>query len=235
MVEDVKVPVIQDDGFDDAGIDDRVIQGTLAKCVDGKWSDRDGAPIPRVLLALKCDEILQLWKNNTPAETIRSKPLPDVKELNAKTPETEWEPGIDGKPRPPWQHQFLVYLINPSDGSIFTFVNSTVGAAIGVRRLRERVKVTRMLRGVNVFPVVQLNSAPFKAKFGPKLGPEFTILEWRELGAAPLPTASPQLEHKPAEPASGKEQAAKSAFAPNMPGKPVKPVTLGEELNDEIP
>ena len=48
-------------------------------------------------------------------------------------------------------------------------------------------------------------------QFGVKQRPEFTILEWRELGGAP--SAVPVIEQI---------------------GEPVKPVSLKEEMNDSV-
>jgi hypothetical protein len=178
-----------------------------------------------------------------------------VDDLNATIPVSEWEEGIDGKPRAPWQHQWAVYLIDPEDGSTYTSCNSTWGQQSAYHELGNRIKVMRKLRGANVFPIVALGKATFPGKFGPKLRPEFAVLAWRQLGgdggASQLPSAPiPQLEHQPTEPETGKEKAAKSAFAPKdmpgkkvkpvtygeaMPGKPVKPVTVSEEIDDGLP
>ncbi len=105
------------DGWNDTdSADDRVIQGTLIKCVDGHWTDRDKRAIPSStrLLALSTHQLLQRWQGNQPVETIHKKPgvpLPDVDELNARIPRDQWEAGPDGAPRPPWQHQYSVYLL----------------------------------------------------------------------------------------------------------------------------
>jgi hypothetical protein len=71
------LPVIQDDGFEDAGTDDRVIQGQLLRFVDGIWSTRNDTPLPKMLMAIGCDNFLQHWKEQKPIETIREKPLPE--------------------------------------------------------------------------------------------------------------------------------------------------------------
>ena len=63
-------------------------------------------------------------------------PLPDIDELNAKIPEEEWETGLDGKPRPPWQKQYIVYLVDPTDAGIYTYINGTFGARIAFDRLK---------------------------------------------------------------------------------------------------
>jgi hypothetical protein len=81
-------------------------------------------------------EALQCWKGKKPVETITEKPLPHVADLNEAVPKSEWEPGLDGKPKPPWQHQVIVYLIDPTSGGFFTYLNSTIGARIAVDQLR---------------------------------------------------------------------------------------------------
>ena len=81
------------DGWDDTdNTDDRVIQGTLIKCVDGRWTDRDKRAIPpgTRLLALSTHQLLQRWQDSQPVETIHKRPgqpLPDVDELNAAIPQ----------------------------------------------------------------------------------------------------------------------------------------------------
>ena len=146
--------------------------------------------------------IVQRWQDQQPVETIvrkPDKPLPGVKELNAKIPESEWEKSqIDGKPRPPWQHQEVVYLLDPASAEKFTFASGTVGAHIAVERLRDRVIWMRQLRGENVVPVVELANKPMKIKVGgKKLRPEFLIVGWSVLGVGLTSDATPQIEHAP--------------------------------------
>jgi len=218
----------------------RVIQGVILKCVDGRWQDKDGLTPPDTLLAMGTAR----WQ---PVDTIvetADQPLPDVDDLNAKIPIKEWEKGLDGKPRPPWQVQYVVYLIDPVSGSTWTFINGTVGARIAYERLTDKFRWMRRLRGDNIAPVVKLDSRPMKTSFGQKMRPEFTVLEWRDLGSGVPSTL--QIEHK-AEPVAvatepTTEPAAKPAPAPEKQkkskanvGKQVKPVTIQEELNDDLP
>jgi hypothetical protein len=208
------------DGFDDTDAGDRLIQGVIVRCVDGHWSLKDETPIPADtrFIVLGTTTALQHWQDQKPIETIIKKfgePLPDVTELNDQIPQDEWEEGLDGEPRPPWVKQFVVYLLNPKDASIVTYLNSTVGAAIAVDRLRDRVRWMRALRGGQVHPVVTLDSKPMKTKFGQKMRPEFTIIEWRDIAALKAAPATPALEH-------------------NV-GKPVTPPSTKEEMNDEMP
>jgi hypothetical protein len=217
-VTKTKLPAAVDNGFDAAGRnEDRVIRGVILKCVDGNWTDADGAKVPAgtKLLAWAMTQALQLWRNKLPVETIIKQsgvPLPDVDELNRNIPQAQWEMGLSG-PRPPWAKQHIVYLLNAKDGSEFTFISSTTGAAIAAERLRDRVKAMRMLRGEQVVPVVELGNKSMPTKFGTnKLRPDFTIVEWAHLGP---PATAPALSHEI--------------------GTKVEAPTLAEELNDSIP
>jgi hypothetical protein len=205
---------------------ERLIHGSLLKCVDGRWSTQDEPDIThRQLLALTTTKAIQRWQLKEAINTVvdTSTGLPDVDELNAKIPRGEWEPGLDGQPRPPWQLQWVVYLLDPSDASIFTFANSTVGARIAWERLVDRVNWMRALRGAAVFPLITLDSRPMKTQFGTKLRPEFSIADWRDLGS----TGNPALESTPPRAIDAKP-------APPV-GKPVKEPATTATLDDEIP
>jgi hypothetical protein len=228
---------IYDDGFDDTSTDNRLIQGTLIRCVDGVWSSKDKLELPDKLLALGTVEALQRWENGKPTETITKKAgeaLPDVEELNSTIDEAAWEDGPGGR-RPPWVHCFVVYLVDSNDAAKYTFCNSTWGARRAVDILKDKVRTMRLFRGQHVTPVVQLDSAPMSTQFGMKRRPEFKIVSWVELGGGgELPKlggngGATMIEHKPAE--SAKEIAAKSAFAP----KEVKRPSVSEEIDDDLP
>ena len=62
-----------------------------------------------------------------------------------------------------------------------------------------------------------------------QLRPEFTIVDWREIGAAkPQPAALSPPNDAPADPPAAVATA-------ETVGKPVKPLTVEEEINDGIP
>ena len=105
---------------------------------------------------------------------------------------------------------------------LFTFINNTVGASIAVDRLKTKVQWMRQLRGVNVVPVVQLDSKPMKTKLGPKQRPEFTIVEWRQFGGG-LPAVARIAQQ-------GRQHPDDCAGL-----QPVEPVSIEEEMNDAIP
>jgi hypothetical protein len=205
---------------------ERLIHGALLKCVDGRWSTQDEPDMTGTqLLALTTVRAIQRWQLKEPIETIvdSGAGLPDIDKLNAAIPRTEWEPGLDGAPRPPWQRQFVVYLLDTSDASIFTFANGTIGACMAWERLVDRVNWMRALRGTTVFPLVTLDSRPMKTQFGTKLRPELSITEWRDLGSA----GSPSLESTALRAIEAK------TVAPV--GEPIKAPTTTETLDDEIP
>jgi hypothetical protein len=95
----------------------RVIQGTILACVDGHWTDRDGLTPPTELLVLGTTRALQCWRDGQVLDALidsDGEPLPDVDELNAQVPESDWEISkYDNKPRPPWQLNFVAYFSIP--------------------------------------------------------------------------------------------------------------------------
>jgi hypothetical protein len=215
-----KLPVVVDDGFNSDTGENKLIRGVIVRCVEGNWTDAGGNPITpdTKLVAWATTECLQRWKDKLPVETIVKQPgvpLPDVEALNAEIPESEWEMGLSGK-RPPWAKQHVVYLLNPQDGSEYTFISSTTGAAIAVERLRDKTKNIRMLRGDRYVPVVTLTSKLMQTRFGSKLRPDFTTQEWRALRAPNRVSAQPvaAIEHV---------------------GSKVEEPSLDEEMNDELP
>jgi hypothetical protein len=216
---------------------DRVIQGEILKCTDGVWASRDGLPPPkRPLLVLATATVLQLWQEERPVETIVKRPgepLPDVDALNAKIPMKEWEEGLDGKPRPPWQKQWLVYFLNEETCEKFTFASGTIGARIAVDILRDSVVWMRKLKGQAVYPVVELANKPMKTRFGQKLRPDLKIVGWRGFDdggetpkriAPPAPAGSATVI-PPEEPAPKKKRGGITTVA--------KP-PLREQLDDDI-
>ena len=219
------LPAVPINDFNATDGSDHLIKGTILRCVDGRWADRNGISYPTgtVMLALGTTQALQHWQDGMPIDTIlkqAGQPLPDAKELNAEIPQEEWELGLDNKPRPPWVVQFVVYLIDPNDASAYTFINSTIGARIAVEHLENRVRAMRMLRGAQVVPLIKLDSRPMTTKYGAKLRPEFAIVDWRELRAGLKGETTPQIEHR-----KSVEQV----------GRPVEPVSTEEELDDQIP
>jgi hypothetical protein len=171
------------DGFSGSLTGGRLIKGQLLRWnVTNGWTDRDDLRPPEIMLVFALTEAVQRWKDKKPAETITTKPLPSVEERNNSVPAGEWEPGPDGKPKAPWVHQYVVYLLDPATARTFTYLNSTTGARIAWELLQEQVVTMRMLRNSRVVPLVKLSQRPFESFVGHTYRPDFEILGWRQLG-----------------------------------------------------
>ena len=206
-----------DDGFGHSGASDRLIRGTFIRWTDAtKWTDRDGMAPPETMLVIAIDEAVQRWENRKVIELIRAKPLPDIDTLNASTDKNTWEMGIDNKPKPPWAHAYVVYLLDPSTATTYTYINSTTGARIAYDNLNERVTTMRLLRGSRVAPLIKLDERPMKTNFGMRKRPEFAIVGWRMIGGGTPAVGGPQTPQLPTPDGT----AAKSEAETSTPTKP---------------
>ena len=222
--------------------------------IDGEAID----PETRLIL-IDVARIVTRWgPDKKPLETVTLEPgekWPDVELWNDKVPRTEWIQGMNGL-RGPWQSQRIVYLLDPTSMSQYHWPDGTVGGAIAIREAVDSIKAMRRFRP-GAAPVVELSSKFMNTRFGGRQRPHFAIHNWVSLpgeepqpAALPAPSpnsaAAPIIEAK-AEPAT---EPVKPAKAPRKkpaakrrigtldvaaPLTPVKPVTLREELNDEIP
>jgi hypothetical protein len=199
--------------FDGGEQNDRLVQGVILKCVDGRWKAQDDTPLTDDMqfFVFGVTTGLQRWEDKRVAEEIKKKlgePLPDVEELNSQIPQDTWDEGIDGKPRPPWQLNHIVYLLSVTDATKYTFLNATVGARIAADRLLDRITSMQLMRGPNVIPIVTLDSRPMKTAFGQKLRPDFKVIDWRGFAPAVLAQSPPHI------------------------GKPLASVTVKEEIGN---
>jgi hypothetical protein len=139
--------------------------------------------------------------------------FPNIRQLNAEVPQSEWVKGPDGQMRGPWQAQHIVYLLNPETMDIYSFATGTVGGAIAVRDLRERTSWMRKLRGSGVYPVVTLSDVHMNTRYGGRQRPHFKVQRFVALGGNGGAVAGPETKQLTAVP---------------------KP-TVGEEIGDELP
>jgi hypothetical protein len=217
------------------------------------WLDRDGITPPSPLLVIAVGELLRRWKDNQ-REDIVDKPLPNPDALNASIPVSEWEASVDGKPRPPWSHTVAVYFANLNTGETYKYEAPTTGAHIAHDALTESVTTMRALRGTKCMPLVNLGERPMKMKFGMGMRPHFEIIGWKTPGDDGAAIAAPStslltssvvtaVETVPSEPkadpiSSGPPLQAKAKPPVNATLTAmgdVKPVTVGEIMDDEIP
>jgi hypothetical protein len=197
---------------------DRVIQGSLVKFTnEAEWmSGEEKLPPALELVAVDVGRVVQKWQDGNPVKTITLAPgekFPDVAKLNAEVPQSEWEDGPDGKPRGPWQAEYLVYLIDLKTMDRFTYATGTVGGGIAVRDLVDRTNLTRRFRrGMHVHPVVTLGDVFMNTRFGGRQRPHFEIVRWIALdggvGALPAPDL-PKLESPSTAPTEVKPPSAK--------------------------
>ena len=78
------------------------------------------------------------WQGEQSARQDRRSPAPNIDELNDAIPRTEWEIGISGEPRPPWEHALTLYLFNLDTAERTTYVTSTKGGSDGIASSRIR-------------------------------------------------------------------------------------------------
>ena len=209
--------------------------------------------------------ILRRWKDNKP-DDITEHPLPAPEELNETIPQSEWDIGLDGRPRKPWALTYVIYMVNLKNGTLYTYANNTFGAMLCYTNLEEQVAVMRMLRGEHVYPIANLDRRPMKTTFGMKTRPHLEIIDWRAPkggdGSLVQSPSTPQLPPAAAKAAIPEAPTATPSTAPSsatppaastVPGfilpaedsneastvldntKPVKPVTVGELIADELP
>jgi hypothetical protein len=225
--------VIDDDGFSDENDGDRLLQGGRLTCVDGAWKyARDDTEVAadKRFLALGTAEGQQHWEDEQLVEEIKKKPgMPfalSIDERNAKIPQDTWEEGLNG-PRAPWTHVFAVYLLDPVDGAIYTSINSTKGQARAVRELKSKVRWMRSLRGEKLMPVVVLGRQVISKQYK-KFGPDFVVVDWRDLGPKLPASSTPLLEN----PVGQKEQHGDPI---EQIGRPRAPVDMKAAMRDELP
>jgi hypothetical protein len=159
----------------------RLLRGMLLKWDEkAGYHDRDGVrPALGPYYVIGMAQGLQRWKNQTVVEEKLDEPLPDLDELNAAIPRSEWEPGLDGQPREPWQLVCAIYLFSPNSGEFFTLLNSTTGMRMCWENFKERWDVMKALRGADVLALVELSTRPFKTrKWGFKPRPDLIVLDW---------------------------------------------------------
>src|SRR5262245_26695232 len=153
---------------------DRIIIGGLAQYIDtrGGWRLHGGDPLDtaREYLGLATRRALQRFVERMP-EVITAQPLPDPDELNATIPKEEWRIGLDGQPDPPWEREFIVYLLDLKDLATLTFSNHTIGAIRAVTDLEDKWGWARAFFGDDVKPLIKLSEAPFPTHYGERKRP----------------------------------------------------------------
>jgi hypothetical protein len=242
----------EDDGFNDYTIEHEgaeeqtssggAIQGELVKFDNqGQWVTRTGDPIDTAteFVAVAIGRFVVKWGANGPIETVPLQPgekYPDLGSMNEQTPKSEWREGFDGQLRGPWAGQQVVYLLHPGtlDKLSWPSQTSTIGSAICVRDLIEKVKWMRRFRGQQVYAVIKLASEHMATRYGGRQRPRLAIQRWVTFGSGASIVALPTPE-LPTSTSAQLEQFASNKPTPAPPLRTIVPPTLAEEADDEIP
>jgi hypothetical protein len=108
-----------------------IIQGTLVKFTnEATWVTRDDEEITSdlELVAVDVIRVVQKWCDGKPVETTILEPgqnFPDLEEMNAKVPQSEWVEGL--------------YLVNLATMDKYTYPTGTAGGRIAVGDLRDKL------------------------------------------------------------------------------------------------
>jgi hypothetical protein len=200
------------DGYEDAaeGEQERagqIIQGSRVKFTnEATWETDDETEIARdrEFIAVDVARVVQRWHDQKPAETIILAPhqkFPDIRKLNEAVPREEWVEGPDGNLRGPWQAQHILYLLDPLTMDKLTWPTGTIGGAIAIRELTDKVKWMRRFRGENVYAVVTLSDVFMNTRFGGRQRPHLEVKRFVNYGSGgggkpravtgPTPVADP--------------------------------------------
>jgi hypothetical protein len=181
------------------------------------------------------------WKDDSsgPLEVIpvkRGEKPPDLKEKNAKIPQSEWRIAF-GKPEAPYQLQRCLEFLDPLNMERLSWPhNVTVaGSSRAAEELEGRIKIARRVSGENVYPLVKLEHRHMPTNYGGRERPHLAIVKWARLGEHGIEYVD--LSTAPA-------QAQLERFAQAGPAKPqqsalpmqsVPEVTVAEEIDDKLP
>jgi len=119
-----------------------------------------------------------LTKGEPPRWTMRTagQPRPQRPECGD---ESDWPLDFNGQPACPWKYVNLLYLLDAQTGEVSTFETDSIGGGIAVRELADQIVAMQTTEGALVAPVVALEAASFKTRYGQKLRPHFRITGWK--------------------------------------------------------
>jgi len=159
------------------------IQGERLKFAKGEFvkGKQEGVlPLGTRLEAHATAEAWLKFVNNELVEQVLHKSgeqFPERQDLGDNN-ESEWELGLDGRPKDPWTLCAYIYFIEASGTRDFTFIGSSFGARKAVYGLARQVVLKRRSHPGAV-PVIQLGVTSWMSKkFGKIAAPQFTVVGW---------------------------------------------------------
>jgi hypothetical protein len=221
----------------------RSMQGeSKLKFVDPNWSVDNVNYNGRELIVYDKTYSVIRWKNDGsgPEEVIpvaRNASPPNLKEMNAKIPQEEWRIAF-GKPEAPYQLQRCLEFLDPVSMERLSWPHNvtTLGSSRAADELEGRIKITRRLRGEDVYPLVKLESRHMPTQYNPRgrQRPHLAIINWVRLGEQGIEyvgigaPAQAQLER------FTQAGTAKSTQQSVLPMQSVPEVSPSEEMDDEV-
>jgi hypothetical protein len=197
------------------------------------WETAEDADVSgKNFLAVNIRRTEVKWGDGVPVEVIELGPNDKFRDLdlvNQAVPQSEWREGPDGRMQGPWQRQLVVELLDVKTMATFSWPTATVGGAVAVRELVERVQRMRRFRGEHVYPYVKLDHKHMRTRFGGRERPHLEILAWyriAERGVEAVDT-TPRLALDKAP--------AQQPLPSTAPLQPVSEPSREEELDDKIP
>jgi hypothetical protein len=184
------------DGWGDAAADNagRTIQGSILKCTNGEWlrGKEEAKMNGQHLVAMATRDAHVKWKDQRPVEYLfreTGKPMLE-REVLDDTDESQWETGLDGKPKDPWANTRFLYLWDPKTGEKFTYSTSSYGGRGAIGDLADQITTMRFAHP-NAVPVVELSNAPMITKFGRRIKPFLRVVSWLNVGGDEKPQSTP--------------------------------------------
>jgi hypothetical protein len=184
-------------GFRDLGIEDpnkRLWQGDPLKNKDGVWTLNDIVKphgtlmlVPFVFRAIQHIEDSGIFHEDNMVEILPDQPLPDDEQLeawNKAVPKNQWQDGLNNDKREPWRRSYGGYFINPIDGSLSIYLNTTNGARVCIEKLKSQIERMSAMRGRTLGAIVELRDRAVSKEFK-KLGPFCLVVGWFEIGNGP--------------------------------------------------
>ena len=175
------------DGFDTAAANrvDKPIRGPEFK-FDGvtyhTGKEKTRLPDDQEYIAVDMAEGWRFLKKDCPVEYRMDLASYQGDELG-QNDESDWPPGLDGKPKNPWCFTRFLYLLNPLTAEMSTFASSTGGGRIAFENLEDQIARVRRVHPGSV-PVIKLAMKPYPTRFGTKTRPHFEVVGWRNGGIA---------------------------------------------------
>jgi hypothetical protein len=153
------------------------------------------------------------------------KKFPNLKELNAKTPQDEWVFDVDGKTlKGPYAPEHQVYLINRAMDEL-TYVTSTTGGSIAVDELAKKTRNLHAYYNDNSLRLmVKLSHTFMPTGYGGLERPHFVYVRAVRFGSGDAPVQLPNPVTTSLE-----------QFAADDDVQTVKKPTAKEVTGDEIP